>query len=397
LQLFTETIPDEFRALICCARKSLTEADRGLLAELIRKPLDWDFLSRLAGENGLVPLLEKHVLELHNEDVPPQFLSKLSGEARENAIRTLFLAAELLRVLDALGRSRIPAIPFKGPELAARAYGDVSLRRFDDLDIAIPQKFAPAALDTLVSMGYDANLPRERFESSNRRTIPGEYAFTHARNRARVEIHTEYTLRHFPAIPDLEAMIGRSTDVLLNGKKTPAFAAEDELLLLAVHGAKDFWARLLWVADVAGLVERSQEILWEDLLARADSLKVARMLRVSLILARKALGLSPPDAVVKQIENDRVARRLAEKVISQWLGRPISQAGIFARSTYRIRSVDGLWNGLRYGIRLSTSPAEEDWTAMEVPRPLRRSDVLLRPLRLWRKYGQGVSRSGRET
>jgi len=43
--------------------------------------------------------------------------------------------------------------------------------------------------------------------------------------------------------------------------------------------------------------------------------------------------------------------------------------------------------GWNYASRLTLAPAEDDWLMLRLPRPLAPLYLLLRPLRLLRKYG----------
>lgn len=341
----------------------------------------------------MTPLLREHLVEAGAGNAPPGFLSRLQSEGRESAIRALFLSEELIRVLRAIRQDEVPAIPYKGPVLAARAYGNPTLRQFDDLDIVIPQRFMPIVFEQMPALGYLSKLPRGRFAAADPGAIPGEYVFVHRENRAMIEIHTERTLRHFPKVPDLNAMIRRATVVQVNGKEVPAFSREDDLLMLAVHGAKDFWARLIWIADVAELVKLSPPIAWTDLFTRANEMRIGRMLRLALLLPHKILELPLSPQADCEIRKDRMAVRLARQVRSQLFRSTQSLEGVWLRSLYRIGVAEGLWNGLRYWVRLSTAPAQEDWALLDLPRPLKRSYAILRPLRLWRKYCRRTSRS----
>lgn len=383
----------EIEVLVVCARRNLDAAESGQLAELVRNPLDWALLLRLADENGLLPLLQHHVLgEIGPTAIPPEFLLQLQALGRENALRALFLTAELLRILDEFRRRDISAIPYKGPVLAARAYGSPSLRQFEDLDIVTLQKSMPVVYEAMLSLGYQSRLPRERFLANTPSAIPGEYVFVHQVNRAMVEIHTESTLRHFPVPPDLEQMFGRSIIVPVDGREVPAFDTEDALLMLAVHGAKDFWARLVWVADVGEIVKQSTNVDWEGLLAAANKLKVARMLNLGLSLAHEIVGLALPAGVANQVQADAIVKRLTRQLSNHLLKNGSLPDGLFPRSLYRIRMTEGLWDGLRYWARLTTAPAEEDWSMAELPSRLSKSYAVLRPFRLWKKYGQRTPR-----
>ena len=378
--------------LVACACKQMDAAQQKHFNGLVAQPLDWTFLLKLANENGLLPLLHKHLTEAATGSIRPDVLEKIAQANRQSALRSLFLTAELLRILDTFRQREIRAIPYKGPVLAQRAFGSSSLRQFEDLDIVTPQRFMPAVYDAMQSLDYRARLPRERFVAEGSRAIPGEYVFVHRVNRAMVELHTEWTLRHFPVRPDIEAMARRSTVVPVDGKDVAAFAAEDELLMLAVHGAKDFWSRLIWVADVAEIVKQSPKLNWQKVIAEAKRLKASRMSNLALSLAREILDLTLPPEIVGQMEADATVKRLTRRFVRHPVDGEAIPEGAFQRSLYRIRMVEGLWNGLRYWMRLSTAPAEEDWAMADIPRRFSKSYAFLRPFRLWKKYGQRSSR-----
>jgi hypothetical protein len=62
--------------------------------------------------------------------------------------------------------------------------------------------------------------------------------------------------------------------------------------------------------------------------------------------------------------------------------------GALERFRLRRRLVPGFFDGWRYALRLAMAPAEEDWLTLRLPRPLAPLYILLRPLRLIRKYGR---------
>jgi len=386
-------VSPEIELLLICARRRLDAAAATRLTELAGSALDWPLLLHLAGENGLLPLLRKHLLETAPAAIPPDSLSQLREAARANALRALFLSAELFRVSDALRLRGISAISYKGPVLAARAYGNPSLRQFDDLDIVVSQNSMPAVYEIMAALAYQARLPREAFFAKEARAIPGEYVFVHKINGAMVEVHTESTLRHFPIPPDLERMFRRSSAVSVDGREVPAFATEDEVIMLSVHGSKDFWARLIWVADVAELLAQSAGSLdFEGLFAEAKRLKITRMLKLGFSLAREVLNADLPEEAARAIENDRAVQRLTAELRDSLLHLGGSSESLFRRSLYRIRMTEALGDGLRYWARLSTAPAEDDWAMAHLGERSSRFYAFLRPFRLWRKYGPGAAR-----
>lgn len=380
-------IKPEIEILLRCAKKTLALSESSWLGEIPAARIDWPLLLQLATANGLLPLVCEHLLG-NSTMVPPEAAARFRDANRRNVFRALFLTAELLRITESLRRRQIPALSYKGPVLGQLAYANPLLRQFDDLDLVVPQRFMPQVYEEMETLGYEPKFPRDRFLVSGSADIPGEYVFLHKVNGAMVEWHTESTLRHFPRPPNLEQMARRATTVSLSKKKVPTFAPADSLLMLCVHGAKDFWSRLVWVSDVAALAQKLTDADGEELLREADNCDGGRMVRLGLWLATSIFGFTLSGGVSQSMEQDRVARRMGLELREQLLDRRQSPAGLAWRSLYRIRTVARTGQGIRYWLRLSTAPAEEDWSATERGPLPRARYALLRPLRLWRKYRQ---------
>ena len=127
----------EKRLLVCCARTRNEPRIAQEIRELAAGPLDWDFLLTSAAENSILPLLARQLSAAAADIVPPSQLERLKIGARANAVRCLVLTAELIKITDLFRSQAIQAMPYKGPILAVQAYGDVTLREFDDLDIIL--------------------------------------------------------------------------------------------------------------------------------------------------------------------------------------------------------------------------------------------------------------------
>jgi len=340
----------------------------------------------LAVENGLLPLLCEHLSRYSQIQIPGDISNRLREENRQYSMRSLLLMAELLRIVNNLRQRQIPALPYKGPTLAQFAYGNPSLRQFEDLDIVVAQQFMPRAYDEMNALGYEARLPRKSFLAKRRREIPGEYVFLHKQNRALVEFHTEFTLRHFPSPPRIDEMARRPAIVCVNGREVPTFSPADNLLMLCVHGAKDFWSRLIWVADVAAIAEKLSAADWQRLLEEADRYDASRMVNLGLCLAHSIFQTQPPSEFLQRVRQDVAVRSIASQFRDQLLVARKLPDGILWRSRYRIAMVQGFARGVRYWLRLSTAPAEEDWSAADFRSRSGVASSFFRPLRLWRKY-----------
>jgi len=201
-----------------------------------------------------------------------------------------------------------------------------------------------------------------------------------------VELHTERTLRHFPRMPDIERLFNRSVPVSVGGRELRTFAPEDQLIFLAVHGAKDFWDRLVWIADIAALLRAVPDLDWRTATYRAESTGVERMLYVGLALAASLLHVPLPPAVLQSIRADYRARDIAAQFERRIVAPALPPLGAEARLRLRYRVISGPASAARYALRLAFVPSEADYADAKLPRALRLFSGLMRPLRVLRKY-----------
>lgn len=375
----------EKELLVCCARTRIDSGTTETIRRLVGGRLDWSLLLREAAENSVTPLLCRQLPGAAKDLLSSDRLDQLKGQSRTLAIRNLVLAGELVTLIDRFKSAGVEAIPYKGPVLAVQAYGDVALREFEDLDIVLRQRDISRANDVMLSVGYRSKLPgllSDRAAS----IVPAEYAYFDDKRRIMVELHTERTLRHFPSPPDIDDLAARLTPVSIGGQHLFTFSPEDTLILLSVHGSKHFWERLSWTADVAEFIE-ANPIKWREVIVRAGKIRANRMLAINLLLARELFELSLPDEISRHVETDAAAASIATEIAGRLLGRNSRQPGGLARFQLRRQMLEGTLEGWRYSARLATSPSDEDWSAVRLPRFLAPFYVVLRPFRMATKYG----------
>lgn len=382
-----ETISPEKQLLLCCARTKLNPQTAKNIRDLLRYELDWFGLLEKAHDHSVLPLLDTHLRAVAPELIPSATADQLRTETRANAVRCLALSGELLRVLGALGEAGVSCIPYKGPVIASQAYGDITAREFEDLDLVLRHCDLERANEAIRALGYEARFPAAHVRGKFATEIPGEYSYINPERRTILEVHTERTLRHFPNLLSLDEFFARAINVDLGGRAVRTFAAEDALIFLAVHAAKDCWQKLVWVIDIAELIQSHPKLDWAVVVERARELNAQRMLHVNLALSANLLNARLPMEVAASVQADAVAGDLAA-----WAERNLLDQGtesLDSRSRFRFRRqmVGGFFAGWSYALRLALAPAEDDWTMVRLPRPLAPLYVLLRPLRLLRKYG----------
>jgi Uncharacterised nucleotidyltransferase len=313
----------------------------------------------------------------------PAFTDRL----RSQLIRTLALMGELFRVADLLRRSGIESLTVKGPVLAYRAYADAAGRPYVDIDLLLRHADLPRAAGLLVEAGYESRIPLKAIRAGK---TPGEYLFRRPGKQAVVELHTERTLRHFPRPLPIERFFERRTTVTLEGREVPALSAEDEFVLISMHGAKHFWERLMWVRDIAAVVDRHPQLEWSRIRRSAAEVGGERMVRLALLLAERALGVPVPAEMKADVAGDPACPPMVRK-ITAWLPYAgWAPPGLAERALFRLRAPGPFPAGVGYLARLSLSPTEEDWSSSA---PAGRAvEILGRPVRLARKYRRTTER-----
>lgn len=368
----------EWTALRECVSLS---RDPRRLPEMLRG-VDWPRLLLLAEEHGVIGQLAAGLNHANAAVVPLEIKQSLVERRRAQNFQTLRLIAELFRLLDIFGEQEISALAIKGPVLAARAYADPSVRTYGDLDLLVQQSDIRRATELMVASGYQPAVPLNAIDAGK---VPGQYLFSKTDSKLLVELHNDLTLRYFPRPLPIEDFFAGQVRLRLDGHEVPAPCVEDELVLICIHGAKHFWERLSWIADVAGLVSQQTNIHWERAASTASTTDAEHLLYTGLRLAVDVLHAKLPEAISRRARGDAAAAKLAERAL-RWLpAAGYAPPSLIARGAFRLRMPGNLFAAPAYLLRLSLSPTEEDW--LTDGRVNRLMDILRRPLRLARKYG----------
>jgi Uncharacterised nucleotidyltransferase len=386
MPLLNGAISREKELLTCCARAVPRPEIAARIREVASGPLDWDYALAQAQEHSLVPLLERNLRAAAPGVVPPLCAARLETLARHNAKRCLALTTEVIRVVEMLECRGVAAVPYKGPLTAAQAYGDITARQFEDLDFILPHREVRAADAALRMLGYKPRFPWVH-SSNGKRVAPGEYAYLNPARQTNLELHTEATLRHFPLPPRLHEFFARTVAIDLGGRSVRTFCPADALVVLSIHGAKDFWQKLIWIADIAALLDSFPPLDWDQVRRTTEELRAERMLRLGIALASSVADATTPPEISAAVKADAQAQNLAADVTNHVLGSGAQVRKALERFRFRRHMVDGGMFGWRYAMRLTLAPAEEDWHALQLPPTLSPVYVALRPFRLLRKYG----------
>lgn len=388
----------EIELLLCCTRTRLDSEKAEQLKNLLEKDIDWTYLTQLALRHGVMPLLYINLNSICPNAVPQITLEQYRSYFHTNTLHNLFLTSELLKLLNVFAEHGIPAIPYKGPVLAASVYGNITLRQFCDLDILVNEQDFLKSKELLISQGY-----RHWHE------LGWEAGFINDNNKIHIDLHQGITPWYFPFRLDFECLWQRLEPASLAGTTVVNLSAEDLLLILCVQLSRDCLdnrEQLIKICDIAELLRTRPTLDWEQVMEQARILGCMRMLFLGLFLANDLLEAALPEDVLQKIQADSAVKSLAVQVCDRlWQSldcdRLSQKADIspnvfkgpllkFQTAIFHFRLREYLPHSLPYLLhllQLALIPNERDMAIVPLPAFLSYCYYLIKPIRLVLKYG----------
>jgi hypothetical protein len=377
-------------ALVLLAARAAVDASAAdAVAAVVARGVDWDAALALAEKNRLTPLL--HRLLAGRAEVPQTVRATLRAAYAANAGEALRLAGELRRLVSALEQAGVAALAYKGPALAVRAYGEVALRTYSDLDLLVAPGDVPRAARALAERGYAAAYTFSPAQERLFLSVDGDVPFHHPHTGTLVELHSRVSSARFCVRLPTAELMARARPVSIGGGTVPTLADDDLFLALCAHGAKHRWARLEWLASASALAVRARVDL-RALAHRAGEAGARRTVLLALHLARTTIGLPLPPSVVEAAAGDPEVPSLADEARALWFAPAADEESTAANLRFNYRLCDGRADRARYAARWLFTPTPEDWSWLRLPAPLAPAYRALRPLRLALRYAPGRGR-----
>ncbi len=332
---------------------------------LLGPAVNWELLLELAEAHGLVPWLAWHARDLAGE-LPPTAYSALQDRQLDHRRRALLLTHTLLQVLQLLG-DEVAAIPFKGPALAQLLHGDFTLRQSWDLDLIVPRHQVRRAAEILAAAGFRAVYPLAPAQMDALLHSNCEVSLLSPAGIL-LEVQWGVAPRHFSLPFSTDDCFPRARALRLGTADVRAFAPEDLLFLLSVHGAKHQWSRLAWIADVHHLLGRHPDLDWDLLFQRAQQARAQRILRLALCLSASLFGTTLPPEIAQACRRDAGCTSLARQV-ERRLSLP-RDGGEMAAHLFFLRAREKWADRFRYVVLFLLTPGIHEWSLVRLPRPL---------------------------
>lgn len=360
-------ISPDARLLLACIRGHFSQAARDDVREACEQPIDWDGVRRLAARHRVLPLLADacglgRVAPL-SAPLPPTLIEALDQARRLNAARNLRAAAWGNAILHRLDAAGIRALGFKGPTLAMQAYGSLALRTFDDVDVLVAPGDRERALALITASGFAPSVPLTARHHEALASQGRAVTFVHARDQVAIDVHSAITPGYQPLRIDTCRLIDEGVFVDVLGQRVRTLPPEMLFVLLCAHGAKHMWERLVWVADIAALLQGSR-LDWGRVEQLAGAWRCNRALRVACSLAARLLHAEIPGALAG------VRERRIDSLVDQAVDRLSRAADVavptLALARFHLGTMDGWVDRGRY-VGAMLQPSEADWAETTLP------------------------------
>jgi len=383
----------ELTIILLSARGQLDDAHISRLRELCAGRVDWTIIYKLAISHRVFPLVYRNLRKYCSDSVPQELLEQCKQVYMNNCTINLKMTGYLVRVLSLLKKNDIPAIPFKGPVLAVKLYGDSSLRSFGDIDVLIQRKHLPRAVELLAGIGFLPDFSLNEQQLLKLSKTDNEYPLTHKKSGICLDLQWEITGGYFLSQMTFEDLAGDCKTMEMGGVEFPVFSDEDLLFYLCVHGNQHTWMQLDHVCCVAWLIDRNSELDWDAVFLKAAKFRGLRMLAIGLLLAQDLFGIVIPEPFSRRIREDSRAVELAHQISNNLLSFTQNTASPISHRfmKYHLISMDNPLLAIRYALRLLFIPTRYDWQCYPLPARISFLHYLIRPFRLGRAMVAGFS------
>jgi len=381
-----DSVRSEEEVALRCVREHLGTDTRNSVESSLDRDIDWDRFDRIVYNHHVRPLVYRVLLDGHTEFVPADVLDRWRSYVRQNAKRNLYLTGELATLLGEFDDRAIPALPFKGPVLAATAYGAIPLREFVDLDLIIGEDDFERVKSVLLNRGYEVQYQLATEEEVTRTQenlilkFGRECEFRRDSDQVPVDLHWRFLPRRSSFPMSVDDVRVRHESVTVAGSTLPTLSVEDTLLLLGVHGTRHCWRHLRETCDLAALVKK-RRIDWQTAVDRATDLGCRRRLGIGLQLTRRLFDVEVPEHVVNRIvQTDPEIPTLVQGAYERLFGpKSKSDSG---RMRYKYAAHERWQDRLSFLLYWGFYPDRKEIEWIALPDRLSRLYHVLRPMRL---------------
>lgn len=380
-------IQSEIKLIKACARTHITPGIQTSIQNYTCHISNWQKLIQIASFHRVLGLLYQNLKLANFDSVPGDIMSQLKKSYTDNAARNMIISSTLFQLLKLFNTHSIPAIPFKGPTIAQKAYGDINLRTYSDLDILIKKTDFMKAQSLLIQSGYrpEINLP----EGSENKYFEQEDAITFfGKNKIPIDLHWDITGKYLLKPLYLEHFENKLQTISVLDNTIVSIPDNFTLINLCQHGTSHNWERLEWLCSFVELVNQQDEKSLNSTLLLAETIGAKRIFLLGLSLGQTILDAKYPESIHNALASDKTIRKFTQQLNKQIFQPKIDAdaSGQHRFSTLHIFIRDSFRDKLKYCIYLLTMPSVKEWRKYPLPLWLTPLYRIIRPIRLLAKY-----------
>jgi hypothetical protein len=332
------------------------------------------------------------------DDIPPQVLEHLRARFYLVSAYNHRLAMHLVQLIAEFEKQRIRCLALKGPAVAMAAYGDLSLRQYEDIDIMVDVKDVAVAVEMLFDRGFrPVTGHAEKYKDVK---LYHEITLAAPDESHTVDLHWQLAPRYARAFgPDAHSVWLRTEQLQLPHGSVRVLSREDLFLALAQHGTRHRWWQLKWLFDVAELLRQAGTMNWsrmEDVLRRRPMARAPASL--ATLLARDLLGIQVAPHAGEILEPGERTYAVARMIHDEFLSRGQTNGsahdtllGLEQRPLVRAKYM--AIEAVQYPVReILFTITEKDLQFVHLPERLRLLYYFIRPLRLMLQHGRRAAR-----
>lgn len=307
-------LPDfspELRFAFAAARLASGGVASALLDLAAAQVGDWDIVHRGLARHGLIGLAVPQLLR--TGVMPVATCAALDAEHRTHVVGVMHRLRELVRIARAFEAAGIRHLFIKGIALSIQLYRDPAARGGRDIDLLVERERTGDAEAILRDLGYVPPIHASPVRPDEDRP-PKERGWVHGESRILVELHDRLCENHALLPWSFEALWAERETVTIAGVAVPAMAPRRLPIYLAVHGIRHGWQRLMWLTDLAVVLD--SDAAWEGAVATAakEGLE-GMMLHVGWALHHWLARPVPPAVLA------RGARRIDVRLLNRLVAR----------------------------------------------------------------------------
>jgi len=269
----------------------------------------WERLLARSRVLGVEPVFTANLYKMTNIPLTGEIRSKIRKNYMSHVARNMRIIQTLKEISTLFSEHRIETILLKGSHLCNFIYADIGERTMSDIDLMVKESDLGIAEQKLLENGFQT---QRKFDIETESVLHHHLPpLLKEDGNVPIELHWTIVYPNAPFTIDINSIWKQSEEISFEGSKVRVLSAPDLVLMLSIHCAYHdrFIHGLKTLCDINAIIKfHGPNLLWEDLVARANSWKADRCLFMVLYLVKKYLGVELPKAVLEQLEPENLSQ-----------------------------------------------------------------------------------------